>query len=108
MKTEWKETQEWKVQNDNKPLWVRPPRDVTKDEYDSFFKTTFRCAALAPAGGRERLLPRVRNRSGELPSGLLHRGRKEARSRVGGGLRASMVPCGAGMWQRAWAAPTRF
>ncbi|KAL4421773.1 hypothetical protein ABPG77_009756 [Micractinium sp. CCAP 211/92] len=42
MKTEWKESQEWKVQNDNKPLWVRPPREVTKDEYDSFFKTTFR------------------------------------------------------------------
>ena len=42
MKTEWKESPEWKVQNDNKPLWVRPPREVTKDEYDNFFKATFR------------------------------------------------------------------
>lgn len=29
-------------QNDNKPLWVRPPKEVGKEEYDSFFKTTFR------------------------------------------------------------------
>ncbi|PRW20326.1 heat shock 90C isoform B [Chlorella sorokiniana] len=42
MKTEWKDAQEWKVQNDNKPLWVRSPKDVSKDEYDAFFKTTFR------------------------------------------------------------------
>ncbi|KAI7836999.1 hypothetical protein COHA_009181 [Chlorella ohadii] len=42
MKTEWKEAQEWRVQNDNKPLWVRSPKDVSKDEYDAFFKTTFR------------------------------------------------------------------
>lgn len=42
MKTEWKDAQEWKVQNDNKPLWVRAPKDVSKDEYDAFFKTTFR------------------------------------------------------------------
>ena len=30
------------VQNDNKPLWTRAARDVSKEEYDQFYKTTFR------------------------------------------------------------------
>ena len=30
------------VQNDNKPLWLRSPKEVQKDEYDAFFKNTFR------------------------------------------------------------------
>lgn len=42
MKTEWKEEESFKVQNDNKPLWVRSPKEVSRDEYDAFFKTTFR------------------------------------------------------------------
>lgn len=42
MKTEWETTQEWEVQNDNKPLWTRPAREVSKEEYASFFKSTFR------------------------------------------------------------------
>ncbi|PSC74731.1 heat shock 90C [Micractinium conductrix] len=42
MKPEYKEVQEWKVQNDNKPLWLRSPKEVQKDEYDAFFKNTFR------------------------------------------------------------------
>lgn len=42
MKTEYREEAEWKVQNDNKPLWLRPAREVGKEEYDAFFKTTFR------------------------------------------------------------------
>jgi heat shock protein 90kDa beta len=41
-KTEWDTTQEWAVQNDNKPLWTRPAREVSKEEYASFFKSTFR------------------------------------------------------------------
>lgn len=42
MKTEQKEVQDWAVQNDNKPLWTRSPREVKKEEYDEFFKLTFK------------------------------------------------------------------
>jgi len=42
MKTEWETSQDWQVQNNNKPIWTRPSRDVTKEEYASFFKSTFR------------------------------------------------------------------
>jgi heat shock protein beta len=42
MKTTWESKTDWLVQNDNKPIWTRPPRDVAKDEYASFFKSTFR------------------------------------------------------------------
>lgn len=41
-KTEWDTKEEWVVQNDNKPLWTKSPREVSKEEYSSFFKTTFR------------------------------------------------------------------
>lgn len=41
-KTEWESKQEWAVQNDNKPLWTRSPKDVAKEEYSSFFKTAFK------------------------------------------------------------------
>lgn len=34
------------VQNDNKPLWVRSPKEVGKDEYDAFFKATFRWVSI--------------------------------------------------------------
>ena len=42
MKTEYVEEQAWAVQNDNKPLWVRSPKEVQRGEYDAFFKATFR------------------------------------------------------------------
>ncbi|KAL4853500.1 Heat shock protein 90-5 [Chlorella vulgaris] len=42
MKSVTHEEEQWRVQNDNKPLWVRSPKSVSKEEYDAFFKTTFR------------------------------------------------------------------
>ena len=42
MKTEYEDVQEWTVTNNDKPIWVRSPRDVEKESYDEFFKSTFR------------------------------------------------------------------
>eukprot|EP00891_Asterochloris_glomerata_P006984 jgi/Astpho2/6984/e_gw1.00107.206.1_t len=49
MKTEPVTSQEWVVQNDNKPLWTRSPKEVTDEEYTDFFKQTFK-EFLAPLG----------------------------------------------------------
>jgi heat shock protein beta len=32
----------WEKVNVAKPLWMRPPKEVEQDEYDEFYKTTFR------------------------------------------------------------------
>jgi len=42
MKTEYETKWDWKVQNDNKPIWVRNPKDVEKGLYNEFYKTTFK------------------------------------------------------------------
>lgn len=42
MKSDWEDVKKFMVQNDNKPLWVRSPKDVTDDDYNEFFKTTFK------------------------------------------------------------------
>eukprot|EP00873_Tetraselmis_striata_P043563 jgi/Tetstr1/463827/TSEL_008641.t1 len=42
MKTVYEDEKKFMVQNDNKPLWVRSAKDVKDEEYDEFFKTTFK------------------------------------------------------------------
>ena len=42
MKTEYDTVWDWTLQNENKPLWLQRPSEVEKDEYDGFFKTTFK------------------------------------------------------------------
>jgi heat shock protein beta len=41
-KTEYETNWAWKVQNDNKPIWVRSPKEVEKESYSEFFKSTFK------------------------------------------------------------------
>eukprot|EP00475_Leptophrys_vorax_P026052 TRINITY_DN3650_c0_g2_i1.p1 TRINITY_DN3650_c0_g2~~TRINITY_DN3650_c0_g2_i1.p1 ORF type:complete len:801 (-),score=87.61 TRINITY_DN3650_c0_g2_i1:173-2542(-) len=33
---------DWVLANETKPIWVRTPKDVSKEEYNEFFKNTFR------------------------------------------------------------------
>jgi heat shock protein beta len=42
MKTVMKKVVEWQVVNDKKPLWLRPPKEVTTNEYNEFYKQTFK------------------------------------------------------------------
>jgi hypothetical protein len=51
MKTEYETNWGWKVQNDNKPIWVRSPKEVEKESYNEFFKSTFKCVACVRARG---------------------------------------------------------
>ncbi|KAL6747087.1 heat shock protein 90C [Haematococcus lacustris] len=41
MKTEYQEVWDWRVENENKPLWTRAPKDVPAEAYNDFFKQTF-------------------------------------------------------------------
>jgi len=42
MKTEYETEWAWKVQNDNKPIWVRNPKEVELTSYNEFYKSTFK------------------------------------------------------------------
>lgn len=41
MKTDYKEVWDWRVENENKPIWLRSPKDVSAETYNDFFKQTF-------------------------------------------------------------------
>ena len=41
MKTEMKKVQEFQVVNNKKPLWLRPTRECTDDQYTDFYQQTF-------------------------------------------------------------------
>lgn len=38
MKTDYEDAWDWRVENDNKPLWTRSPKDVADADYNDFFK----------------------------------------------------------------------
>lgn len=42
MKTIMKKVLEWQVINNKKPLWLRPVKDCTDEDYDEFYKQTFK------------------------------------------------------------------
>lgn len=44
VKTREVTTADWKLVNDRAPLWMRDPKDVTKEEYEEFYKATFKSA----------------------------------------------------------------
>eukprot|EP00798_Chlamydomonas_sp_ICE-L_P023848 gene23848-9404_t len=41
MKTDYEEKWDWRVENENKPIWTRSPKEVTTADYNEFFKLTF-------------------------------------------------------------------
>ncbi len=41
-KTLTKTIHEWKLINDNKPIWTRPASEITKEEYHNFYKAHFK------------------------------------------------------------------
>ena len=42
MKTVMNKVDEWSVVNTKKPLWLRPARSTTEEEYEEFYKQTFK------------------------------------------------------------------
>lgn len=38
MKTDYEDVWDWRVENDNKPLWTRNPKEVAETDYNEFFK----------------------------------------------------------------------
>jgi HSP90 family molecular chaperone len=42
MKTDYEDVWDWRVENDNKPLWTRSPREVAEADYNEFFKQVSR------------------------------------------------------------------
>jgi len=40
-KTEYVDVFDWRVENENKPIWTRTPKDVSQEQYNDFFKQTF-------------------------------------------------------------------
>mmetsp|Transcript_17765 Transcript_17765/g.57471 ORF Transcript_17765/g.57471 Transcript_17765/m.57471 type:complete len:774 (+) Transcript_17765:76-2397(+) len=42
MKTDYQEEWAWRVQNSMKPIWVRSKSEVSKEDYNEFFKGTFK------------------------------------------------------------------
>lgn len=48
MKTEYEEVWDWRLENENKPIWTRNPKDVSETAYNDFFKV--RRGTGAPKG----------------------------------------------------------
>jgi molecular chaperone HtpG len=48
MKTVPETTQGYETVNNQKPIWLRPPKEVTEDEYQSFYKSAFRSSFDTP------------------------------------------------------------
>ena len=42
MKKEFEQVEEWATANNDKPIWVRSPKDVEQEAYNDFFKSTFK------------------------------------------------------------------
>ncbi|KAG9293348.1 hypothetical protein G9A89_007594 [Geosiphon pyriformis] len=47
-KTKTVVTQQWSIMNDQKPIWIRDPKNVTEKEYEEFFNSFFKDSAGKP------------------------------------------------------------
>jgi heat shock protein beta len=50
MKTDYEDVWDWRVENDNKPLWTRAPREVAEADYNEFFKQVRQRGRLRQTG----------------------------------------------------------